>query len=89
MAKSYWIGVSLVTEGHKDSCRSWFSPMADEMTPYKAEILCDIETDREKKLRSFMTDANGQHYKLERTLGRKTFSISCKKIQSPVSAGAA
>ena len=50
------------------------------MTPYKAEILCDTETDREKKLRAFMTNAEGEKYKLERTLGKNNYTISAKRV---------
>ena len=59
--------------------------MCHGLTPYKAEILCDIETDREKKIRAFMTDADNKHYQLERTLGARTFSVSRKIISDPVS----
>lgn len=74
--KSYWQEAYVGSDRAKDDVKSWFMPMADGMTPYKAEILCDIETDREKKIRAFMTDADGKRYQFERTRGGKTFSIS-------------
>lgn len=79
--KSYWQAMSLSSDGDKEAAKSWFSMLCDDdMTPYKAEILCDIETDREKKLRVFMTDAAGKRYQFERTRGPKTFSITKKPI---------
>jgi len=54
------------------------------MIPYKAEILCDVETDREKKIRAFMTDEDGRNFQFERTLGRGRFSVSRKRIDTPV-----
>jgi hypothetical protein len=53
------------------------------MTPYKSEILCDVETDAEKKLRAFMVDESGRHFEFTRTRGaRSTFSISMKRISN-------
>lgn len=80
MAKSYWQNVYIDSDSAKDAVKSWFAPMCDEMTPYKAELLCDIETDREKKIRAFMTDVDGKKYQFERTRGGKTFSISRKPL---------
>lgn len=76
-AKSYWQSVYLGNDGSKEACKSWFMPLCEGMTPYKAEILCDIATDREKKIRAFMTDAAGERFVFERTRGRN-FSISMK-----------
>lgn len=78
--KTYWQNVSLHTDRDKEVCKSWFSPLCEGMTPNKVEVLCDIETDREKKLRAFMTDAEGKQYQLERTRGA-TCSISIQEIQ--------
>ena len=80
--KTYWQGVSLHSDESKQTCKTWFNPLCDDLTPYKAEILCDVDTDREKKLRAFMTDANGKHFQLERTVGVK-FTISIKEIPAP------
>lgn len=73
-AKSYWQTMYLGDDRARETCRSWFAPLADDMTPHKAEILCDIETDREKKLRAFMKDSDGAEFKFERTMGQR-FSI--------------
>ena len=78
-AKSYWQSVSLEGERSQDAIRSWFAPLADGMVCDKAELLCDIETDREKKIRAFMTDPQGVKYKFVRTKGRN-FSISSERI---------
>lgn len=80
MAKSYWQEACLDSPSAKEAVKSWFAPFCDGMTPYKAELLCDTETDREKKIRAFMTDADGRRYQFERTRGRKTFSITRKLI---------
>lgn len=79
--KSYWQSAYVGSDRAKDAVRSWFMPLCEGMTPYKAEILCDIETDREKKIRAFMTDGRGAKFKFERTRGR-TFSISKKLIEA-------
>jgi hypothetical protein len=75
--KSYWQAMGLSTLSDKQAAKSWFEPLCDDdMIPYKAEILLDVETDREKKLRVFMTDAAGRNYRFERTRGQKNFSIT-------------
>lgn len=78
--KSYWHSVYVGNDRSQEAARSWFGPLCEGMTPYKAEILCDIETDREKKIRAFMTDADNKHYQFERTLGKKSFSVSRKRL---------
>ncbi len=78
-AKSYWQSACVDSDRSKDAIRSWFHPLSEGMTPYKAEILCEIDTDREKKIRAFMTDESGAKFKFERTMGRR-FSISRKPI---------
>jgi hypothetical protein len=83
-SKSYWQAIYMDSADAKASIQSWFAPMCEGMTPYKAEILCDIETDSEKKLRAFMIDVENKHYKFERTRGGKTFSISRKPVRTPV-----
>ena len=85
-SKSYWQRISLEHDGAKETCMSWFTPLGEGLTPYKAEILCDIETDREKKLRVFATGKDGAKYQLERTRGKREFSISSKRIDVPVGA---
>ena len=85
--KSYWQAVSLSSDHDKAAAKSWFTFLCDDdMTPYEAEVLLDIETDREKKLRVFMTDAAGKRYRFERTRGPKNFSITKTPIGScPIS----
>ncbi len=79
---SYWQEVYIDSPSAKEAVKSWFAPMCDGMTPYKAELLCDIETDCEKKIRALMTDQDGRKYQFERTRGGKTFSITRKPIAS-------
>ena len=80
--KSYWSGVACSTERDKIAIRSWFQPLCNDMTPEKAEILCDIETDRERKLRAVMVQKNGTRCLAERTVGVRTFSIRIKSLPS-------
>ena len=78
MPKSYWSGVSIHGERSQAAVKSWFSPLCDDMTVEKAEILCDIETDREKKIRAVMVDPSGKRHIATRTKGGRTYSISLK-----------
>lgn len=80
MAKSYWQETYIGSANSKAAVKSWFGGLCEGMIPYKAEILCDSETDREKKMRAFMTDEEGRNFQFERTLGRKTFSITRKPL---------
>lgn len=84
--KTYWQSMSLHTDRDKENCKSWFPGLCDGMTPYKAEVLCDIDTDREKKLRVFMVGADGRHHQLERTRGHANYSVSIKEIPAPAGA---
>ena len=52
--------------------------LAEGFVPYKAEVLCDKATDREKKARAYMENAEGQRRIFERTLGGRNFTISSK-----------
>lgn len=79
-AKSYWQKIYLGSDNAKAAVCSWLSPMSDGMTPYDAEVLCDIATDREKKLRVFMTDKDGTRFQFERTRGGRNFSVSMKPL---------
>lgn len=74
--RSYWQSCVSDTERAREAIRSWFAPMSDGMTPYKSEILCDLETDAEKKLRAFMTDEQGQHFVSTRSRGKRDTIIS-------------
>ncbi len=81
MAKSYW--QSMVCDGPRShaAIKSWLAPMCDAMTPLKAEVLCDIATDKEKKMRVLMQDENGKKLWVIRTFGRK-FSITLKPAKA-------
>ena len=79
--RSYWQSCVSDTQRAKEAIASWFTPMSDGMTPYKAEVLCDVETDTEKKLRAFMTDAEGQHFVLTRTRRKRDTVIAMKRIE--------
>lgn len=74
--KSYWSSVCCNSDRDRQAVLSWFSPLCDGMTPIKAEILCDIETDREKKIRALMRDDQGRERWAVRTKGARTYSIS-------------
>jgi hypothetical protein len=87
VTKSYWQEMCVDKDGDKNAIKSWFSPLSDGMTPYEAAILCDADTDREKKIRAFMTDGDNRRYKLERTLGGKRFSITKKPLDAVSGAG--
>ena len=76
--KSYWQKASVTTERDKAAVKSWFAPLCNDMTPESAEILIEIATDREKKIRALMVDAKGKKVIAERTRGGRTFSISLK-----------
>lgn len=78
VGKSYWMGVACSSDRQKANVRSWFSPLCDKMTVESAEILCDIETDREKKIRAVVVDESGKRHIAERTRGGRKFSISLK-----------
>ena len=86
--KSYWQTMYVGDERAKAAVKSWFSPLADDCTPYRAEVLCDIETDREKKVRAFMTDAAGKRFMFERTRGGRTFTMSRKPLYELTKAAA-
>lgn len=77
MPKSYWMGVACSSDHQRNNIRTWFSPLCDDMTVERAEILCDAETDREKKIRAFVVDKTGKRFVAVRTRGRN-FTISLK-----------
>jgi hypothetical protein len=74
-AKSYWMGVSTITDREKQSVLSWFMPLCSGMAVESAQILCDVATDREKKIKAVMVDDQGVRRMATRTLGGKTFTI--------------
>lgn len=84
MAKSYWQGVVCDGPRSREAVKSWFSPLCDDMTPLKAEALCDIATDDTKKIRALMQDANGKQRWAIRTFGARQSSITLK---SAIAAG--
>lgn len=51
------------------------------MEPEKADALCDIETDRTKKIRVQLRDKNGRRLEATRTFG-KTYSIKLKPLKT-------
>jgi len=75
--KSYWQECH-VSADNQETIKSWFAGMADDMEVTKAEILCDVQTDREKKIRIFARK-DGEDFVLVRTKGR-SFSVLCKKV---------
>lgn len=77
MSKSTWMPVSVDGEHSQAAVKSWFSPLCDAMTVESAEILCDNETDREKKIRALMVDKDGKRRWAIRTTGRN-YSITLK-----------
>ena len=77
-AKSEWTPMCCETERDRDALKSWFSPLCDDMTPLKADILCDIATDREKKLRATMRDKDGRERIAVRTKTARGWTISLR-----------
>ncbi len=75
-SKSYWQKMSVNNERDRGIVKSWFAPMCDDLTAESAEILCDMDTDREKKLRAVMVDSEGKKHVATRTLGGKTFVVT-------------
>ena len=82
MAKSEWNPVWLGDDKSKTAVLSWFRPFCDDMIPEKAELLVDIDTDREKKIRAVMIDKDGKRRIAMRTLGAKTYTISLKRART-------
>jgi hypothetical protein len=70
--------MSCATERDKAAIKSWFAPICDEMEPVSCDVLCDIETDRSKKVRATMVRKDGKHVLATRTLGARTLSIHLK-----------
>lgn len=78
MAKSEWQAMCCSTLRDKEAIKSWFSPCCDDMEPVTCDVLCEIETDRSKKVRAIMAGKDGKQVLATRTIGRKTFSIHLK-----------
>ena len=75
-AKSYWTPMCCETDRDRSAVKSWFSPLCDDMEPVEASILCDIATDREKKLRVVMRDKNGRRRVAVRSKRRSGWTIT-------------
>lgn len=75
MAKSEWQIMCCTTPRDKDAIKSWFAPLCDDMEPSECDVLCEIETDRSKKVRAVMVNKDGKRLLATRTLGGKSFSI--------------
>lgn len=80
-AKSEWQSMCCATERDKAAIKSWFGLFADNMEPVSCDVLCDIETDRSKKVRAIMVGKDGKRVLATRTLGDKQFSIHLKPEQ--------
>ncbi len=78
--KSQWTEIWCGSPESRAAALSWFQPVCDGMTPEKVEILCDIETDREKKIRGIMVDDKGVRRMATRTLGTRQYTISLKPL---------
>lgn len=78
--KTYWQSVSLRSERDRNAVSSWFHPLSNGLTPYKADVLCDVETDAEKKVRVFMRDGAGREFKLERRYGVRHTTMTRKPV---------
>lgn len=81
--KSHWMSVFVGSDNAKAAVKSWFEPLCEGMTPYEADVLCDAETDREKKMRARMTDPDGKKFEFVRTTGRR-FTVTMKPLALPV-----
>ena len=78
MAKSYWQAMCCNTAADKARIKQIFSPLCDDLEPESCDVLCDLDTDRGKKVRAVMIAKDGTRKLATRTLGRKQFSMSLK-----------
>lgn len=85
--KTYWQSCVVRDDASKAAIKTWFAPLADKMIPYQADILCDVETDRELKLRAYMADERGQKYAFTRTRGGRTFTMTMQPLAGEASDG--
>lgn len=74
------MGVACDTPSQKSAIRSWFSPFCDDMEPESAEVLCDRDTDREKKLRAIMIDRDGGKRVATRTAGKRNTTVTIERL---------
>lgn len=82
MAKSEWQSMCCTTERDKGAIKSWFAPLCDDMDPASCDLLCDIETDRSKKVRAIMVEKDGKRLLATRTIGKR-FSIHLQPAPNP------
>jgi hypothetical protein len=86
--KTYWQSCAVHDDRSRDAVKTWFAPLADEMIPYQADVLCDVETDRELKLRAYMTDACGKKWMHTRTRGGKRgYTTTMQPLEGEVGDG--
>lgn len=83
MKKSYWQTMSVRTERDKEACLSWFAPLCKGMTVESARILCDVATDREKKIQIVGVHPDGRRERVTRTRGKRETMIKFERL-SPV-----
>lgn len=83
MAKSYWQAMCCSSPRDKEAVKSFFAGTCDDMEPECCDVLCDTQTDREKKVRAVMLRKDGGRVIATRTLGRKQFSIHLKPAPAP------
>lgn len=86
MTKSYWLGMVVDNPAAQQAVKSWLMGLVDGMTCESADVLCDAETDREKKLRAVMVDAKGKRRLFTRTMGMR-FTVTSKHLGPAVSVG--
>jgi hypothetical protein len=80
-----WVGVSLETDRDKAAVKGWFAPFCDEMTPVSAQILVEIDTDREKKVRAEMRDDNGSTRQVIRARTKAGWTVTMKPVRAALS----
>lgn len=83
MAKSYWLKMNVQSLYDEQAVKSWFgSLMAPGAKVESAEILCDSETERGKKLRCIVMHLSGHRFRYTLTNGSKTISIKRERLAS-------
>jgi hypothetical protein len=72
--------VSCDSDRDRNAIKSWFSPLCDEMSVVSAEILCDRETDEEKKFRAIMLDTDGKERVAIRARTKTGWTLTLKTM---------
>lgn len=80
LRKSYWTDCFIDSPRAQEAVKSWFGRLAEGLTITKAEILADVETDAEKKLRIFGVNAEGKQFRLIRVRTVRGFSLAIKAL---------